>query len=59
MKVNASPRPSTARAAMAAGSDSLKASVSWPTAINNPPATIITREPKRSSSSPAGICAPA
>ncbi len=59
MKVNASPRPTTARAAMAVGSDSLNARVSCPAAISSPPLTIIAREPKRSSSSPAGIWAPA
>ena len=30
MNVTASPRPTTARAAMAVGNDSVKASVSWP-----------------------------
>ena len=59
MKVNASPRPTTARAAMATGSDSVSARVSWPATIRVPPVTIIAFDPKRSSRTPAGICAAA
>ena len=59
MNVNASPRPSTARAAIAAGRDSVNASTSWPDAIKAAPTTISALEPNRSSSRPAGTCAPA
>ena len=54
MNVKASPTPSTARAAMAIGNDSLNARVSCPAAIRNPPMTIITREPKRSTTGRPG-----
>ena len=54
MNVTASPRPTTARAAMAAGRDSVNASTSWPAAISVAPDTINALEPNRSSSSPAG-----
>ena len=40
MNVTASPSPTTARAAMAAGSDSVNASASWPDAISAAPETI-------------------
>ena len=59
MNVNASPRPTTARAAIASGSDSVNASTSWPDAIRAAPQTISTLEPYRSSSTPAGTWAPA
>ena len=59
MNVNASPSPTTARAAIAAGSDSVNASDSWPMTIRLPPDRIITFEPKRSSNRPAGIWAAA
>src|SRR6476469_9198176 len=59
MNVTASPSPTTARAAIAAGSDSVNASVSWPAAITVAPDRISALEPKRSSSRPAGTCAPA
>ena len=59
MNVTASPSPTTARAAIAAGSDSVNASVSWPAAISVAPDRIKILEPNRSSSRPAGTCAPA
>ena len=59
MNVTASPRPTTARAAIAAGSDSVNASVSWPAAISVAPERISALEPNRSSSRPAGTWAPA
>jgi hypothetical protein len=59
MKVTASPSPTTARAPSASGSDDVSASMSWPAAISAAPATISARDPKRSSSNPAGTCAPA
>ena len=59
MNVTASPRPTIARAAIAVGSDSVNASVSWPAAITVAPATISAFEPYRSSSKPAGTWAAA
>jgi len=58
MNVTASPRPTTARAANAVGSDSVNASISWPDAITAVPERINVLEPNRSSSRPAGTCAP-
>ena len=59
MNVTASPSPTTARAPIASGSDVVNASANWPAAINAAPATINTRDPYRSSSTPAGTCATA
>lgn len=59
MKVKASPSPSTARAAIAAGRVSDTASANCPAAIRMPPVTIIVLDPTRSSSSPAGTWAAA
>jgi len=58
MKVTASPRPATARAAIAIGSDSVNANV-IPAAISTAPPAINAFEPNRSSSTPAGTCAAA
>jgi hypothetical protein len=54
MNVSASPSPRTARAAIAAGRDSVNASVSWPVAISAPPVTISAFDPNLSSRTPAG-----
>ena len=59
MNVTASPSPTTARAAIAAGRDSVNASTSWPDAISRGAGEDQCLEPNRSSSSPAGTCAPA
>jgi hypothetical protein len=59
MNVTPSPRPTTARAPIAAGRDPVKASTSWPDAITAAAAMISALEPNRSSSRPAGTCAPA
>ena len=59
MNVTASPSPTTARAATAVGRDSVNASTSCPDAITAAPERISAFEPNRSSSSPAGTCAPA
>ncbi len=59
MNVTASPRPTIARPATAAGNDSVNARTSWPVDITAAPATINFLEPSLSSSTPAGTCAPA
>lgn len=53
MKVKASPMPTSTRPATASGSRSVSASSPCPAAMSTAPAAIITREPTRSSSSPA------
>jgi hypothetical protein len=56
MKVNASPAPTSTRAAMASGSPVATASSSCPAAITSAPVTTSVRAPNRSSSTPAGTC---
>ncbi len=59
MNVSASPRPTTARAAIATGNTVVNARVSCPVAISAAPVTISVFEPSLSSSTPAGTWAPA
>ena len=59
MKVIASPAPTSTRATTAVGTLSARASTSCPTAMVTAPATIIFREPNRSSSTPTGTWRPA
>ncbi len=53
----ASPPPTSTRASTASGRDEAKASRSWPAPSSMPLTTSIARDPKRSTSRPAGIWA--
>ena len=55
-KIIASPAPRTARASTATGKLDANANTSCPTVIVARPTSSITRDPKRSSSTPTGIC---
>jgi hypothetical protein len=56
MNVMASPAPTMTRASTAGPGWVASARDAWPTAISTAPAAISSREPKRSTSTPTGIC---
>ena len=56
VKIIASPAPSRMRAAMPTGKDPANANQNCPTVISVRPVNISRREPKRSMSTPTGIC---
>ena len=55
-KTAASPAPMSTRARMPMPTVSANAMTSWPIAISTMPAAMTGRAPKRSSSTPTGIC---
>ncbi len=57
--VTASPAPASSRPHTATGNDGASASTACPTATSTAPPAMSRRAPKRSTSTPAGICSAA